>query len=182
MKIFLIGPGGVGKSTCGKILAELLEYELIDLDFEFCNRIENIGIYIDKYGYEKYCFENSNLFYKLLSENSEKVLFALSSGFLAHEGLDELTLKHKQTLKESGISVLLLPSMSLDESREIMIKRQLSRGFGLKADKEIIKINERFVIYKNLGDIKIFSYDEPRNIAKQMMKEIIDFSKKIIHL
>lgn len=34
MRIFLIGPGGVGKSTTGNILAELIGYNFIDLDQE----------------------------------------------------------------------------------------------------------------------------------------------------
>lgn len=172
MKIFLIGPGGVGKSTCGEILANLLGYNFIDLDVEFCKRVENVGSYINNFGYEKYCLENSKLFYEILSQHLENFVFSLSSGFLIHENMDELTLKHKQTLKDVGISVLLLPSKSLDESTEIVVKRQLSRGFGLKADREKTKFIQRFPIYKEHGDIKIFSYAKPEIIAEQMKKEI----------
>ena len=74
----------------------------IDLDNEFCRRIQNIGIYIRRYGYEKYCYENSKLFYKLLDENEENVVFALSSGFLVYENLEKLTLKHKLIIKKTG--------------------------------------------------------------------------------
>jgi len=172
MKIFLIGPGGVGKTTCGIILAKLLGYNFIDLDAEFCNRVENVGTFINNNGYEKYCVENSQLFYKVLSENYKNFVFALSSGFLVHEGLDKLTSKHRQTLKESGFSILLLPSESLDESLRIVIKRQLSRGFGLAEDKEKIKFTQRFHSYKGLGDITVFSHDNPEIIAEQIKKEI----------
>jgi len=47
MKIFIIGPGGVGKSTCGPILASMLDCKFIDLDEEFCQRIVNIGCNAD---------------------------------------------------------------------------------------------------------------------------------------
>lgn len=177
MKIFLIGPGSAGKSTCGKILAEKLGYNFIDLDLEFCDRLESIGTYIKGYGYEKYCYENSRIFFDLLKENSDNSVFALSSGFLVHEGFDDLVLKHKQSLKEQGISVLLLPSASLEECTEIIIKRQLLRGFGLSAVRERIKFVPRFYNYKNMGDIKIISCEEPGLIAELMEKEILVFTK-----
>lgn len=178
MKIFLIGPGGVGKSSCGKILASLLDYNFIDLDSEFCERIENIGNYINKYGYKKYCFENSKIFYNILDQQLDNFVFSLSSGFLVHENIKELTSKHQQTLKALGLSILLLPSQSLTKSTKIIIKRQLSRGFGLKEDKEKIKFTKRFPIYKEFGDIKIFSHDKPEIIAEQMKKEIESYNKK----
>jgi shikimate kinase len=177
MKIFIIGPGGVGKSSSGKILAKLLGYKFIDLDLEFCDQIQNVGEYIKTIGYEKYCFENSELFNKILSEESDNFVFSLSSGFLVHEDSNELTTKHKQTLKENGVSILLLPSKSLEESTEVIIPRQLSRGFGLKEDSERKKFTHRYPLYKQMGDIKIFSIDNPESIAKQM-KEKIDAYKR----
>jgi len=105
MKIFIKGPGGVGKSTCGEILPNLLGYNFIDLDVEFCKRVENVGSYISSKGYKKYCLENSKLFYEILSQHLDNFVFSLSSGFLIHENMEELILRHKQTLKELGISV-----------------------------------------------------------------------------
>lgn len=172
MKIFLIGPGGVGKSTCGRILANLLGYDFIDLDIEFCNRIEIISVYIKNHGYEKYCLENSRLFYNIMNKSVENSVFALSSGFLVHENMEDLTLKHKQSLEDLGVTVLLLPADSLKESMEIVVNRQLARGFGLHADREREKFIQRFPIYKELGDIKIFSHDKPEIIAKKIKQEI----------
>ncbi|MDD3262663.1 MAG: shikimate kinase [Candidatus Absconditabacteria bacterium] len=172
MNIFIIGPGGVGKSTSGRILAELLQYKFIDLDKEFCKEIGNISNYIPEQGYEKYCLENSKLFYKLLEENSENCVFVLSSGFLVHENMDKLTDNHKKTIQEKGLSILLLPSESKEESTDIVIKRQLSRGFGLNEERERQKFRKRFDIYKRFGDIKIYSTDTPENIAEEMKKEI----------
>jgi len=39
MTIFIIGSGGIEKTTSGKILANLLGYTFIDLDYEFCGQI-----------------------------------------------------------------------------------------------------------------------------------------------
>jgi len=171
MNIFIIGPWWVGKSTSGKILAELIGYKLIDLDREFTNELWNITTYIQKIWYENYCYENSDLFYKLLDQNTEDTVFVLSSGFLVHENLDKLTKKHKKTIKE-GLSILLLPYKSKGESTNIVVQRQLSRGFGLNEERERQKFRKRFDIYKKFGNIKIYSTDTPENIAKEMEKEI----------
>ncbi|MEX0555857.1 shikimate kinase [Klebsiella grimontii] len=40
--LFLIGPGGVGKSTVGALLAQAMNYRFIDLDSEFCEQLLNI--------------------------------------------------------------------------------------------------------------------------------------------
>lgn len=172
MKIFIIGPGGVGKTTSGKLLASFLGYDSIDLDAEFCERIENIGTYIANYGYEKYCFENSRLFYNILGEYKDDFVYSLSSGFLVHEGIDELTAKHQKTLKDEGVSILLLPSESIEESTEIVVERQLRRGFGLKEDRERKKFGQRYLRYKEFGDIKIFSYESPIKIAEKMKNAV----------
>ncbi len=176
MKIFIIGPGGVGKTTCGKILAKLLNYNFIDLDQEFYNQIENIGTYLDKYGYEKYCYANSKLFFALVKQQTDNFVFVLSSGFLVHEDLPELALKHAEALKQLGTSILLLPSESLEESVGIVIKRQLSRGFGLKEEKERIKFSQRYNLYKQMGDVKIFSHAEPEYVALSMKNAITNFT------
>jgi len=177
MKIFLIGPGGVGKTTCGIILAKLLNHSFIDLDKEFIKCVENIDDFIRAYGHEKYRLMNSKLFYKLLSKNLQNFVFSLSSGFLVYENTNEITLKHKKPLKENGITILLLPSKSLDESMEIVVKRQLLRGLGLNKKREEIKFIQRFPTYKDLGDIKIFSYDKPEIIAEKMKNKIEEYNE-----
>jgi len=172
MFIFVIGPWGVGKSTSGYFLAEALKYKFIDLDTEFTKNIWNITTYIRKKWYENYCIQNSNLFYKIIDKTKEKSIFVLSSGFLVHENMDNLTEKHKKSIQKKWISILLLPSKSKKESTDIVIKRQLSRGFWLNEEKERLKFIKRFGIYKDLWDIKIFSYKEPKDIAKQMEEEL----------
>jgi len=172
MKVFIIGPGGVGKSTVGVVLAQRMSYDFIDLDQEFCDRVQNIGVFIKTKGYRQYCYQNSKLFYSILEEASKNFVFALSSGFFVHEGLDELTKKHIKTVKDKGASVLLLPSVSLERGREIVVARQLLRGFGLQKQREVEKYTNRFRVYKNLGDIKIFSNEEPERIAEQIKQKL----------
>jgi len=172
MKIFLIGPGGVGKSSSGKIIAQKLGYELVDLDMEFIHQVGHIGSLIESLGYEKYANRNSELFYSLLTDSNENTVFVLSSGFLVHKGLEELVSKHAKTLKTNGISILLLPSKDINEAKEIVTKRQIKRGFGLKESHERKKIEERYAKYLKFGDVKIFSQDKPEVIAELMINEL----------
>ncbi|MCE8442605.1 shikimate kinase, partial [Rhodovulum sulfidophilum] len=62
--IFLIGPGGIGKTSSGRNLAELLGREFIDLDEKFMSGPGHIGQYISEHGYAKYVRENSNFFFE----------------------------------------------------------------------------------------------------------------------
>lgn len=172
MRIFIIGPGGVGKTTSGVILAEKLGYQFLDLDQEFCSRIKDVGRYIQEFGYLSYCYQNSKLFYTLLDELSDNFIFPLSSGFLVHEDLGDLTRKHQQTLKGFGCSILLLPSASVEQGTEIVVARQMLRGFGLDERREKEKFINRFSCYKEFGDIQIFSSDTPENIAEEMKNRI----------
>ncbi|PIR96656.1 MAG: hypothetical protein COT91_05335 [Candidatus Doudnabacteria bacterium CG10_big_fil_rev_8_21_14_0_10_41_10] len=172
MIIFLIGPGGVGKTTCGKLLAKKIGYELIDLDKIFQKKLGGIGRYIDQRGYRKYCYQNSKIFYSLLKANEKKSVFVLSSGFLVHKGLERLTTKHRLTINRHGLSVLLLPSRSRQQSTKIIVERQLSRALGLNKRREIRKIEERYDQYLKFGDIRIFSYAKPETIVNRVTKKL----------
>jgi shikimate kinase len=179
MRIFIIGPGGVGKTVTGEVLAKRLKYSFIDLDQKFMERVGHIVEYIDKYGYQKYCYSNSGLFKKLLNENKDNFVMPLSSGFLVHEGLDDLVSKHKKLIKKNGVSILLLPSRNVQTSAEIVVKRQIKRGFGdvteEKREKGIRKYIERAIRYKTLGDIKIYSSENPKIIVKEILKKLKTF-------
>ncbi len=174
MKIFLIGPGGVGKTAAGRIVAEKLGLKFVDLDTKFSEMVGNITDFINTYGYESYCYDNSKLFFKLLADlENENVIFVLSSGFLVHEGFDCLTAKHIESVKNEGISVLFLPSENLDESMEIVVKRQMSRGFDLNENKERKKFVARFNKYREMGDVKVCSKGTPQEVAEAISKAIV---------
>lgn len=168
---FIIGPGGVGKSTCGRIVAEKLDFDFIDLDSEFIEKIGHIGNHIRTNGYADYCRKNSELFYRLVSEQKGNVIFVLSSGFLTYDA-DDLKTKHVEDIKRLGKSILLLPSEDLEEGMEVVVSRQLKRGFGLVRDKEEKTFRERYEIYKNLGDFRIFSSESPGIIVGKMVNMI----------
>lgn len=171
--VFIIGPGGVGKSTTGKLLADKLKYDFLDIDLVFCERVGLIGDYVKEKGYKAYSRANSQLVDQLLLEYPTKTVIPLPSGFLVHEDSPKLVRKHKRLLKEKGVSIMLLPSPSLKVSMDIIIPRQMSRGYlDLNEESERLRLTRRHPKYKKYGDIKVFSYAEPHEIANFMEEEL----------
>lgn len=171
--IFIVGPGGAGKSTSGRILADKLNYEFVDVDQAFCERIALIPDYVHQHGYKAYCEANSLLVDGLITQYPQKTVFPMPSGFLVHEDSPELVIKHKSLLAQTGVSILLLPSLSLEESVQILVQRQLMRGFpDIKEEKERITAAKRYPKYREYGDIKIFSVQPPEEIASLVFREL----------
>ncbi|EPH0093478.1 shikimate kinase [Pluralibacter gergoviae] len=171
--IFLIGPGGTGKSTVGKILAPLIGYITIDLDSEFCHRIANIREYIKSHGYESYLEQNAALFNRLLIEQAgHKTLFILSSGFLSTDIRQVIVLNNQRIVRESGFSVLIMPSKNYDEALECIVARQINRGLSLVREKEVTKFSQRFDDYMSMGNLKVFSMEKAECIAIKIVNEL----------
>ena len=160
----LLGPGGVGKSTLGRALAAALGWPLIDLDLEFCERIEVIGPFIAAHGYERYRAENLALAEHLASEAAPSTIFVTSSGFLVAEpGTEDR--RRADRLVAGGYGITLLPSLQVDLATSVVVERQLMRGFGFERRSEGRKFRERFAIYRETGDMLIASMASPARIA-----------------
>lgn len=170
MHLFLIGPGGAGKSTVGEKLAAHLGYTFVCLDAQFCERIANIRDYLKSDGYEAYLEQNAALFDALLVElRQQNVVFALSSGFLATDIRPDIVQRNRQRVRESGRSILLMTSKDIDIACRCIVERQLNRGFGLVREKEEVKFRQRFADYMALGEIQIFTMDTPQAITHKII-------------
>lgn len=170
MYLFLIGPGGAGKSTVGEKLAASLGYAFVDLDAQFCERVANIREYLKSDGYETYLEQNAALLDTLLVERChQNVVFALSSGFLATDIRPDIVERNRQRVRECGRSILLMPSTDVDVACDCIVTRQLKRGFGLVRDKEESKFRQRFTDYMALGDIQIFAMAPPEVIVHKII-------------
>jgi shikimate kinase len=162
--IFLIGPGGVGKSTIGRELAQRLNWPAIDLDLEFCDTIAEIGWFIKTNSYERYRAENLSLAHRLVRAADRPVIFITSSGFLAGEpGSSDY--RDARQLVQTGYGMTLLPSLDIDIATTIVVERQLTRGFGFQRETETEKFRKRFDIYRAEGDMRVISVAQPPQIA-----------------
>jgi shikimate kinase len=177
MHYFLIGPGGVGKSTVAPILATFLDVSVVDLDVEYMSQ-SNIANDVSNYGYKYYYKKNSDLFFQLLKSRSIPTLFVLSSGFFCYPDRD-MVRAHIRVLSEYGISIRLLPNIDVTKSINIIVNRQLQRGFGLEEQREREKFTKRFIIYNELGDIQIYSHEPPERIAQDIFNQLQTYEQSI---
>jgi len=147
--IFLIGPGGVGKTTLGPILADQIGYKFCDLDEYFCENVANIGDYISKHGYAAYVVQNSKCFFEILDRNDQKIVMALSSGFLIAQEEVETVHKNRDAIK-NGVAVLLTPDPCDTKAVDIVVPRQLAKKYGFKHETEYEKFTSRISVYRQL--------------------------------
>lgn len=183
--IFLIGPGGVGKTTVAPLIAERLERPCVDLDQEFCDRIENIGTFIGSKGYLPYVEANSSLFADLLEEVKEQPsVIPVSSGFLSSDSPHPVFEANRERCFAST-PVLLLPSPVKQASTEIVVERLVQRhgefGFHFETAeaRETFQVRaaqtfaRRFDEYLSLGCITVFSSERPEVIAGKVIRELV---------
>lgn len=176
--MFIVGPAGVGKSTCGRLLADQLDFDFVDLDTEFIQRIGGIQRWIDEHGYLAYCHANSELFRRIIEEHPTNSVHAVSSGFLMYEQLDGSLRTNREILAASGVSISLLPADSLAECRDIVMGRLLKRRPWLDRAHEAEKFEQRYEVYHQFGDVRIASRDEPPIVAQQMAASYFDYLKE----
>lgn len=167
-RIFIIGPGGVGKTTAGVELARLLDCAFVDLDQQFMTRVGHIGEVIGELGYGRYVELNAELFAVLVEALQETVVVALSSGFLASDTPAALRAANQARVKAAGTSIRLLPSADLAQATQVVVARQMGRGFDLEEGREAAKFARRFADYLDQGDIRLFSAAAPGEIAAEM--------------
>ncbi|MDO8377506.1 shikimate kinase [Phenylobacterium sp.] len=168
-RIFIIGPGGVGKTMAGAELAGLLECPFVDLDQAFMARVGHVDAVIQGQGYARYVEMNSALFAALVPELPPACVVALSSGFLARETPAPLLTANRNAVRAAGTSIRLLPSADLAEASRIVVARQMGRGFNLDEARETAKFARRFADYMDQGDIRIFSAAAPAQIAAEVV-------------
>jgi shikimate kinase len=174
-RVFLIGPAGVGKSTCGALLAPELGFGFVDLDAEFNGRVGDIGEFIAREGYLAYCRRNVELFESLLEEQESDAVWALSSSFLLYGDLDPSYARLADDLSRLGVSILLLPAADVGDAEEITVRRLLGRRPGLDEQHERAKFRMRFHKYIRHGDIQIICNAPPDVTVERARHEYEQF-------
>ncbi|KZL20090.1 hypothetical protein PsAD2_01576 [Pseudovibrio axinellae] len=71
-----------------------------------------------------------------------------------------------------GTTVLLTPAHDVETATDIVVKRQVSRGFDLEPGNERLKFLSRIEIYKSLADHIVRSADEPQLVADRIQKQL----------
>jgi shikimate kinase len=149
--IYLIGPGGAGKTTTGTALARRLAIRCVDLDAEFAARHGDISAYLKTHGYHAYAKENVSRLVALAAEVRESAVVSLSSGFMTYrDDIHPEYSRWRRRLLSNASTFVLLPSLDLETCVAETVRRQLRRPFCRPALDEEQVIRTRFPIYAAL--------------------------------
>lgn len=81
--IILIGMRGAGKSSIGKIMADLLQYNFFDMDDELCkNQNMTISEIVQKFGWAHFRTLETNLLEEYLNKYSKNSLLSCGGGVI----------------------------------------------------------------------------------------------------
>ena len=171
--IWLIGPGGAGKSTTGPVLAQRLGLPFRDLDVEFVARFGGIDEFIAAHGYLSYARANVEAYASVVRDGSQGVM-ALSSGFMTypldvHPGY--AATRHE--IAASPTTFVLLPSLDLETCVAETVRRQMGRPLPRRlASREEAVIRERFAIYNSVPAHKVETMRPPPDVAAEIVARL----------
>ena len=167
--IWLIGPGGAGKSTAGPLLAQRLGLPFRDLDVEFAARFGDIDEFIGAHGYQAYARANVEV-YELTVRDGARGVLALSSGFMTYP--PEVHPRYaavRHEIARSRTTFVLLPSLDLEACVAETVRRQVARALTRRVpSREESVIRERFVTYVSLPAQKVETMRPPPDVAAEL--------------
>ena len=149
--IHLIGPGGAGKSTTGRIVAALLDWPFRDLDRLFEKGHGNIDDFIARQGYANYAAANVETYLQLNTDGPG--VLAVSSGFMTYPETTHARLSAiRSSLVIQSSTFVLLPSVDLETCVAETLRRQRARELPCPRsdNREEEVIRERFQVYVGL--------------------------------
>ncbi len=174
--IFLIGPGGTGKSTLGPALARRSSRSCVDLDREVCRRVAPIPDLIRARGYATYCEVNASIAEQLVHEAGGQLVMATSSGFLAHDGQSAVVARNLDLVRRTGIAVLVLPADADAESAKLIARRQTDRYDQSSYEHWLAVTITRLAINRELADIEVIASGCPEDVAAATFAHLVEAS------
>lgn len=171
--IFLVGPMGVGKTTIGKVLADILDKEFYDSDREI-EAITGADIpwIFDVEGEPGFRVRES----KMISE-----LTALDGIVLATGGGSVLAEKNRKWIESRGNVVYLRASLAQQVERTSRDKNRplLQTPDPAKKIKELMKIRDP--LYREVADIIVdTNRRSPRTVANEIITRLKKHNSKLV--
>ncbi|MEJ7812494.1 MAG: shikimate kinase [Gemmatimonadaceae bacterium] len=168
--IWLIGPGGAGKTTTGPLLTQRLGLPFRDLDVEFVARFRGIDEFIAAHGYQTYARANVEAYEAVVRAGAQGIL-ALSSGFMTYpREIRPGYAATRHAIARSPTTFVLLPSLDLEACVAETVRRQMARPLPQRpASREESVIRERFAIYVSLPAQKVETMRPPPDVAAEIV-------------
>ena len=163
--VFLVGPMGVGKTTIGRVLAELLELDFYDSDREIeASTGADIPWIFDVEGEAGFRVRESRMIDQL-SELTKIVLATGGGAVLAEE--------NRQCLKERGVVVYLRASIRQQLERTSRDKNRplLQTPDPEQKIRELMKVRDP--LYREVADIVIdTNRRNPRSVSQDISRRL----------
>ena len=172
--VYLIGPGGAGKSTAGALLARELGYSLIDLDEYFVAHTGDISTYLWSHTYSEYATQNFTNYRLAMGAISAPTVFVLSSGFMVYPAeIDPGYPGTRDSVEMDPLTFLLMPSFEFEDCVSMIVERQLSRPY-LRSNRgsEERRIRERFCQYLALRCQRVSTGVAPERVVSELIARI----------
>jgi shikimate kinase len=172
--VYLIGPGGAGKSTAGALLAGELGYSFIDLDKYFVAHSGDISTYLGSHTYSEYATRNFTNYRLAMEAISAPTVFVLSSGFMVYPTeIDPGYSGTRDSVEINPLTFLLMPSFEFEDCVSMIVERQLSRPY-LRSNRgsEEGRIRERFCRYMALRCQRVSTSAAPERVVSELIARI----------
>lgn len=162
--IILCGFMGSGKTTVGRVLAEMMGRRFIDMDdYIIAQQNKSIGQIFQDSG-EAYFRELETEAAKELSEKSNLVIAAGGGTLTVQTNID--------IFKTNGVIILLDAPIEVIKER---LKDDTARPLLQKPDRDTVieeLYSKRLPIYQNAADIIIAAGAAPLSVAESMIKQL----------
>jgi shikimate kinase len=172
--VYLIGPGGAGKTTTGRALADRLDVPFVDVDAEFVARRGDVSVYLGRHGYEAYAAQSASLHAALTSVADPFRIVALSSGFMTYpQDVHPSYRSLSEQIASSPSTFVLLPTLDLEACVAETVRRQLTRSFSRSPEREEHVIRARFPIYASLPARKVETMRSVEAVVAELLAVIV---------
>lgn len=157
-RIYLVGPMGAGKSTIGRMLADELGYEFVDVDREIEERAGvDIPWIFDKEGEGGFREREAAVLESFLAR--QHVLISTGGGAVGRE-------QNRRAMHASGVVVYLYTSIAEQVRRTGRDRRRPLLQHGNPAETLARLMTERDPLYREVAHIVINTDDRtPRSVA-----------------
>lgn len=163
--VFLVGPMGVGKTTIGRVLAELLGLEFFDSDREIeASTGADIPWIFDVEGESGFRLRES----RMIEQLSQKSNIVLATG-----GGAVMSPENREWLKARGVVVYLRAPISQQVERTSRDKSRplLQTPNPEKKIRELMKIREP--LYQDVADMVIDTYRRnPKTVSQDIYNQL----------
>lgn len=169
MKIIIVGPRSIGKTTIGKSLAKRLRIKYLDFDEIVGKKLKSIDNHIKNYGIESYRKHENKILKKVILELPKKCIMSIGGGTITSQ-FSKLNNRNIKYIRKEGMIIYLSPSENYKEAIKILNKYEQKRRGGKNIEETTKLFMIRKPIYDKIFDIKITTKQKSN---KKIINEII---------